>query len=579
MKGLFKRGAKPLRDVLPPLLSIIVPAFDVEKFLGECLDSLQTQSLRDIEIIVIDDGSPDKIAAITKRHAKSDPRVRLIRQANQGVSAARNAGIEASRGRYLTFVDPDDIVLTDGFRDAVQSLEASGADWAVLPYRQFDRAGNRDIPPWVAEIFAQGLRTVKPGEVPAITVHTNVAAKVYRREFWDRAGMGFRPDVRFEDQEVAARAYAYADTIDIVPTESYLWRLRGGSFTREASETTMRYFFDAIRNSFEHLDRIPGAVTARAGQLLANDVPRYLRALVKVDDAGYASELFDGIEFLWPLVDREIWRRDTPAEGKILEWLVCNGRRSDVAAFVAADGFTLANHPFELLPEGPALRLPFFDDATVPREAFVLSERQTPADARALRVVLNESGVDLEIMAYLRHLDTGQPSARAWLVADGVDVAELELTHVDTFVGHRLRTTRASNERSIWRTGFDWSSVPESAASVELMVRVEVTHLGRTESTVLALIDPAGSAAWPQRAGRWQWAGAEPARWFTGDAIDTVAPAIESPVSVLDLPLDTPDGWWGFDGDKNVVWTELPAAEREHAAFWWQRDFGLNGQS
>ena len=94
----------------PGLLSIVVPCYQVEDFLDECLVSLRFQHYREVEIIVVDDGSPDRSGEIARRHARRDLRVRVVTRENGGLSAARNTGIEHARGEFLTFVDSDDVV-------------------------------------------------------------------------------------------------------------------------------------------------------------------------------------------------------------------------------------------------------------------------------------------------------------------------------------------------------------------------------------------------------------------------------------------------------------------------------------
>ena len=90
------------------MISIIVPIYNVEKYLPQCLDSLISQTYRDIEIILVDDGSPDKCPEICDAYAKKDARIKVVHQINGGVSSARNTGLKASRGEYIGFVDPDD---------------------------------------------------------------------------------------------------------------------------------------------------------------------------------------------------------------------------------------------------------------------------------------------------------------------------------------------------------------------------------------------------------------------------------------------------------------------------------------
>ena len=90
-------------------LSIIVPVYKVEEYLGECIDSLLSQTIDDYEIILVDDGSPDNCPQICDEYALRDRRVRVIHKANGGLSDARNAGLDVARGEWIGFVDSDDV--------------------------------------------------------------------------------------------------------------------------------------------------------------------------------------------------------------------------------------------------------------------------------------------------------------------------------------------------------------------------------------------------------------------------------------------------------------------------------------
>ena len=96
-----------------PLISIVIPVYNVEQYLGECVDSVIAQTYREWEIILIDDGSTDSSGSICDGYAKKDDRVRVVHQTNGGVSSARNAGIEAANGEYLMFVDSDDTIIPE----------------------------------------------------------------------------------------------------------------------------------------------------------------------------------------------------------------------------------------------------------------------------------------------------------------------------------------------------------------------------------------------------------------------------------------------------------------------------------
>ncbi len=112
-----------------PFFSVIVPIYNVEEYIGECLDSLQAQSFRDFELIAIDDGSSDNSAAVIERYAAEDGRIRLIRQANAGPSSSRNTGVAAAVGAYCLFVDSDDVVHPQLLEICHHLLSRHGADF------------------------------------------------------------------------------------------------------------------------------------------------------------------------------------------------------------------------------------------------------------------------------------------------------------------------------------------------------------------------------------------------------------------------------------------------------------------
>ena len=109
-----------------PLVSIIVPVYNVEKYLQDCLESLARQNYPALEIILIDDGSTDSSGKMCDEFAQKDPRFKVVHQANGGLSNARNHGIQLAQGEYLTFVDSDDTVATDYVTFLYELLEVKG---------------------------------------------------------------------------------------------------------------------------------------------------------------------------------------------------------------------------------------------------------------------------------------------------------------------------------------------------------------------------------------------------------------------------------------------------------------------
>ncbi len=127
---------------LSPAISVIVPVYKAEQYLPRCIESLLAQTFSDYEVLLIDDGSPDRSGEICDEYAQGDSRIRVFHQKNQGVSAARNKGLQEARGTYIGFVDPDDWVLPDYLQhlhDAI--LPERGAGLAMAGFRQYTVSG------------------------------------------------------------------------------------------------------------------------------------------------------------------------------------------------------------------------------------------------------------------------------------------------------------------------------------------------------------------------------------------------------------------------------------------------------
>lgn len=123
------------------MVSIVVPVYKVEKYLERCVKSLRSQTLQDIEIILVDDGSPDNCPRMCDEFAKSDFRIRVIHKENGGLSSARNAGLQVARGKYVGFVDSDDTVCSDMFEKMLSVIEAELVDFVMSDYVRVPESG------------------------------------------------------------------------------------------------------------------------------------------------------------------------------------------------------------------------------------------------------------------------------------------------------------------------------------------------------------------------------------------------------------------------------------------------------
>ncbi len=124
------------------MISIVIPVYNTEKYLRECLDSLLRQTFQDFEIICVNDGSTDGSLEILEEYAGKDSRIRLLNQKHEGAGSARNAGIEAARGKYIQFLDSDDFFQPDMLEEFYNTAEKYGADVVVCSGRTADLEGN-----------------------------------------------------------------------------------------------------------------------------------------------------------------------------------------------------------------------------------------------------------------------------------------------------------------------------------------------------------------------------------------------------------------------------------------------------
>lgn len=259
-----------------PVLSVIVPFHNVGKYLGPCLDSLTAQRFRDFEVICVDDGSHDDGAAVVAAKAAADGRIRLIRQANLGVGRARNAGVRQASGRYLAFVDGDDMVPRAAFQRLVASLESTGSDLACGNVMRLHR--NLLIPSWAhKEAFAEPATRTHITRHPLLIRDRMLWNKVYRRSFWDALGLSF-PDRMYEDQPVAIAAHVGAGAVDVLHKVVYHWRQRdepGASITQRRLEP------DNLRDRLLSVLETAALLDARARRLR----PEFDRDTLEIDMA------------------------------------------------------------------------------------------------------------------------------------------------------------------------------------------------------------------------------------------------------------------------------------------------------
>ena len=209
------------------LLSIIIPVYNVEKYLAECLDSVCSQTLKDLEIICIDDGSTDNSAAILADYARRDPRIRVIKQANAGVGAARNRGMDEARGKYVAFVDADDYLDLRMAEDTVALCEKNDLDFCLFDFICFDYKTREEmVNSWsiVNHPEIPQERVFAPWELTSWGFSCAIWSGVFRRSFLVAQKIRFSELKLGEDFCVFFSLLSQADRVYVNPKIFYHYR-------------------------------------------------------------------------------------------------------------------------------------------------------------------------------------------------------------------------------------------------------------------------------------------------------------------------------------------------------------------
>ncbi|MCW2915949.1 MAG: putative glycerophosphotransferase/glycosyltransferase [Actinomycetia bacterium] len=272
-----------------PRLSVVVPFYNVAEFLDDCLASIAGQTVRDLEVILVDDGSTDDSAFIAQSYADRDPRFILIRLDHGGPGRARNAGIERARGEFLAFVDGDDLVTPHAYQLMLRTLEESGSD---LVAGGVQRIGAFGVKP--SHLHDKAIRAEHTGThitgTPSLLYDVTMWNKLFRRTFWDEHGFRFPEGVLYEDIQLAIRIHCLARRADVITETIYHWRERVGanlSITqRRDSLTNLRDRVGALLTIDTFLRERASTKLLRLHQRKAvgNDLPLYFRELHRVGD-------------------------------------------------------------------------------------------------------------------------------------------------------------------------------------------------------------------------------------------------------------------------------------------------------
>lgn len=230
----------------PPLVSVVVPVYNMERFIAETLDSVLASDYPNFEVVAVDDGSTDGSAAILDRYAARDPRMRVLRQPNGGVCRARNHAVSEARGEFILPVDSDDRISPTAISDAVAVMAADPEVRAVIPRAEFfgDRTGEWRLPDYSPELLA------RKNMIPI--------SALYRREDWVRVGGYCEQTVAREDWIFWISVLEHGGKVVRLPETGLYYRVREGS-KRKSDRKLKRKVIEVLnRRNPEFFERYLG---------------------------------------------------------------------------------------------------------------------------------------------------------------------------------------------------------------------------------------------------------------------------------------------------------------------------------
>ncbi len=210
------------------LISVVIPIYNVEKYLRRCIDSVIKQTYENLEIILVDDGSQDNCAEICDEYAINDSRIKVIHKLNGGLSDARNSGIDIASGKYITFIDSDDYVTKDYIEVLYNALKADMTDLAISSHKVIYENGTV-IEKATGEKSILSSKEVLERILYDDGIDLSAWAKLYKIELWN--------DVRypkgrlFEDSATTYKLIDKCDKVTIISKATYNYMIRNSSIT------------------------------------------------------------------------------------------------------------------------------------------------------------------------------------------------------------------------------------------------------------------------------------------------------------------------------------------------------------
>lgn len=232
-------------------VSVIIPAYNAEKHLNRTLNSVISQSLKDIEIICINDGSTDKTLEILKEFARKDSRIVIIDQENKGVSAARNAALKIAKGEFIGFVDSDDTIDEKFYEKLYSAAVKNNCDIAIANIKSNGAKKNKHLLNIVnKQIYRTTIEKYKAAKIEKYAQAWN---KIYKREVLIKKNIFFEKNVIYEDLMFSHRALHESGALITVPNTYYNYIYNSNSITAAPTPKKLNDFKNQIRKTLAYI--------------------------------------------------------------------------------------------------------------------------------------------------------------------------------------------------------------------------------------------------------------------------------------------------------------------------------------
>lgn len=213
------------------MISIIIPVYNVERYLNECLDSVCAQSFKDLEIICVNDGSTDNSLEILNDYGDNDNRIKIITQENNGLGHARNTGLRYATGEYVLFIDSDDLLTSNCLDELYVNAVSNDSDLVIFNFFRFNEYANSQTP---SGLFLDNMFgdvdynnftfTYNDIKQHVMDEYFAVWFKLYKKEFLDKFNISFQEGIAYEDVLFQIKCFLYADRMSFLPEFIYNYR-------------------------------------------------------------------------------------------------------------------------------------------------------------------------------------------------------------------------------------------------------------------------------------------------------------------------------------------------------------------